>query len=404
MKTSFDLHTTTSPQFQSALQFDLRGRPLAEQVKLAIVRDLWNLGWTVNIDGGKFSIEPPAFYDKDTIRRSMEVKRQETIQHHQEWIRKYTLLAKRNLAYGEEALGSAIRPVIEVCEKPAQHRLFRILRYYWSSPYSDYVGRRIKLIIRDGALPRQPVIGIAALGSPIIHIPERDAFIGWDVKTRTENLIYAMDAYVIGALPPYNELLGGKLVSLILASNEVRSIYHDKYRKQITLQNKRISNELAAIFTTSLYGRSSQYNRLNFNGTQLYQPIGETKGFGTLHLTSSTIALMRAYLESVGVQVGNQFGDGPSWQMRLIRNAGEKLGFDSDFLLRHSFRRRIYYVSLAQNTLPFLKGEETQLDYFDRPLEAIVDFWNSRWKKMRIQNLDVVDRTSLFSPTDFMII
>ncbi|MDX2282576.1 MAG: DUF4338 domain-containing protein [Bacteroidia bacterium] len=403
MKTSFDLHTV-STQLPSGLQFDLRGRPLAEQVKLAIVRDLWNIGWTVNIDSGKFSIEPPAFYDKDTIKKSMEVKRLETIQNHQDWIRKYTFVAKRNLAYGEEALGSAIRPVIEVCEKPAQHRLFRILRYYWSSPYSDYVGRRIKLIIRDGALPQQPVIGIAALGSPIIHIPERDSFIGWDVKTRTENLIYAMDAYVIGALPPYNELLGGKLVSLILASNEVRSIYRDKYREQITLQNKRISNELAAIFTTSLYGRSSQYNRLTFNGKQVFQPIGETKGFGTLHLTSETIALMRAYLESIGVQIGNQFGDGPSWQMRLIRNAGEKLGFDSDFLLRHSFRRRIYYVPLAQNTLPLLKGEDTQLDYFNWPLEAIVDHWKSRWKSKRVQNQDVLNRVLEVSPENFNIL
>src|SRR5436305_6758804 len=121
----------------------------------------------------------------------------------------YADALQQNLASGEEVLRSAIKPVIEVCESKKQQDLFRILRYYWSSPYSEYVGRRIRLIMRDAALPSRPVIGIAALGSPIIHIPERDEWIGWDKVTRTKNLIYTMDAYVIGAIPLYKYLLGG---------------------------------------------------------------------------------------------------------------------------------------------------------------------------------------------------
>lgn len=62
-----------------------------------------------------------------------------------------------------------------------------------------------------------------------------------------------MDAYVIGALPPYNYLLGGKLISYILASDEVREVFSRKY-------GKTKYDQLAAIFTTSLYGKSSQYN------------------------------------------------------------------------------------------------------------------------------------------------
>ena len=71
-------------------------------------------------------------------------------------------------------------------------------------------------------MPNQPVIGIAAIGSPIIHIPERDDFIGWDKETRTKNLIYTMDAYVIGAVPPYNYLLGGKLIAYLLTSKGIQ--------------------------------------------------------------------------------------------------------------------------------------------------------------------------------------
>ena len=35
------------------------------------------------------------------------------------------------------------------------------------------------LLVRDRAAPFHPVIGIAALGSPIVQIKERDDWIGW---------------------------------------------------------------------------------------------------------------------------------------------------------------------------------------------------------------------------------
>ena len=209
----------------------------------------------------------------------MAFKRNEIIAKHKTWIGKNIDFARKNLANGYDVLTSTIDPIIEVCETERQHRLFRMLRYYWSSPHSEYVGRRIKIIIRDNALPSKPVIGIAALGSPIIHIPERDDWIGWNKETRTKNLIYTLDAYVIGAVPPYNYLLGGKLISYLLASNEVREIYRVKYKDQITLKEKRKANKLVGIFTTSLYGSSSQYNRIKYNGELLYKPIGQTKRF-----------------------------------------------------------------------------------------------------------------------------
>ena len=132
------------------------------------------------------------------------------------------------MADGKLVWESSIEPVIEVCETQSQLDTFRFFRFYWSSPYSEYVGRRIKLLIRDNALPQKPLIGIAALGSSIVHIPDRDTWIGWNTKTRTKNLVYVMDAYVLGALPPYNHILGGKLISYLIASNEVRKIYEKK--------------------------------------------------------------------------------------------------------------------------------------------------------------------------------
>lgn len=176
------LKLKTAFKSNNTLYFNIQNKPIEEQVKLSILRDLLNLNWEINYRNGKVEIVPPSFYDKSTIRKSMSVKRNEIIRNNSKWINEHIDFARKNLTDGLSVFTSKIIPTIEVCKSKKQHNLFRIFRYYWSSPYSDYVGRRIKLIIRDSALPNNPVIGIAALGSPIIHIPERDEFIGWDKK------------------------------------------------------------------------------------------------------------------------------------------------------------------------------------------------------------------------------
>ena len=367
-----------------------------EKVVLLILRDLMRLNWSVDTDSERIIVAPPSRYDKAAIKQSMAFRREEILQRNSRWIDAHIGLARRNLADGNDVINSKIEPIVEVCKTRKQHDLFRIFRYYWSSPYSEYVGRRIKLLVRDSALPTCPVIGIAALGSPIIHIPDRDDWIGWDKNTRTQNLNFTMDAYVIGAVPPYNHLLGGKLISYILASREVREIFESKYADSLY-------DRLAGIFTTSLYGRSSQYNRIRTRDRLLYQRIGSTKGFGTLHLTNETFNAMNDYLKSQGVVVSNCFGDGPSWTMRVIRSAGEMLGFDADFLLRHSFKRSIYFVSLANGSKEFLRGDTTVLRNYSSSMHTLVNYWKHRWLRKRRLRADVIQEVKSFQKKNFDI-
>lgn len=378
---------------------------LETKLKLKIIEDLVRIGWEVKFykKGFEIKIVPPNSYDKDAIRSSMAHKRNEYLRQNSDFIIKNINLAKSNLASGVEALNSKIEPVIEVCQTPNQHQLFRIFRCYWSSPYSDYVGRRIRVIIRDHGLKSKPVVGIAALGSPIIHIPERDEFIKWDKKTRTERLNYMVDAYIIGALPPYNQLLGGKLISYILASNEVRRLYEKKYKNQVTLISGKKRNKLAGIFTTSLFGNSSQYNRMKYKGKLVYAPIGYTKGIGTHHLSLETINLMQEFLRCEGIYISYKFGAGPNYIMRIIRTAGEFLGFDGNALLSHSFKRRIYFSPFAENTLEFLRGETEKLIYYNWTQKELVDHWKTRWLSMRLENNKVIADVKRFVPQDFAI-
>ena len=366
------------------------------QIILLIINDLLGMNWEVNVSKEMIKIAPPATYDKSVIRRVMSFGRDSIINKNRTWIDAHIDVARKNLADGTEALKSPISPIIEVCKTPEQMALFRIFRYYWSSPYSDYVGRRIKLIIRDSAVAGNPVIGIAALGSPIIHIPERDRYIGWEKHQRTNRINYMMDAYVIGALPPYNYLLGGKLISYLLASKEIRDIFHEKY--QLSRYNK-----LAGIFTTSLYGKSSQYNRLSFNGRLLYRPIGDTKGFGTLHITDKTFNAMRQFLADQGIIISHRFGSGPSWRMRVIRTAATSLGFNSDELLRHSFKRKIYFIPLAKNSEDFLRGDARKLRYYRQSAKTLTCYWQKRWLHNRKKREEIITQVANFKRESFEI-
>jgi hypothetical protein len=189
----------------------------------------------------------------------------------------------------------------------------------------------------------------------------------------------------------------------MLASNEVREIYSAKYKNKVTNISKRKANRLACIFTTSLYGKSSQYNRIKFDGRLLYVPIGRTKGYGTLHLTNETFDAMRELINARNILVTNRFGDGPVWRMRVIRTACEMLRIDPDFLLRHSFQRNIYAIPLARNFRPFLQGVHTRLNYFDYPMSSLVEFWRERWLSRRKTNLEVIARVAAFRPEQFTI-
>ena len=374
-----------------------------EKVKLLLIRDLFRLNWNIEKLRNKLVISPPSYYDKKIIKKSLNVSRQQILEKNNEWIKKHIDLAKKNLAQGKHVLKSEILPRIEVCKTKKQHSIFRIFRYYWSSPYSEYIGRRIRLLIRDDGIDGSPIIGIAALGSSIIHIPARDKWIGWDKETRTNNIIYTMDAYVLGALPPYNYLLGGKLVSYILASNEIREIYKKKYKDKMTIIRKRKADDLICIFTTSLYGNSSQYNRLRFENRLLYIPIGYTSGYGTLHISNETFLAMQQLLSEKGIMITNRFGDGPNWRMRVVRTASDIIGFDSDVLLRHSYKRGVYAVPLTKNFRSFLLGKADRAIYYNLPLETLVKFWKERWLNMRKKNMNVINKILNFNPDNFRI-
>lgn len=125
----------------------------------------------------------------------------------------------RRLAAGPdvdpERMRVAVRPVMPGTE---DERLFRWVRLHWSVPTSPGYGRRLRFLVTDehnGAL-----VGVIGLGDPVFALRPRDEWIGWDRERRRSALRHVLDAFVVGAVPPYSHLLAGKLVAALLANRK----------------------------------------------------------------------------------------------------------------------------------------------------------------------------------------
>jgi hypothetical protein len=191
-----------------------------------------------------------------------------------------------------------------------------------------------------------------------------------------------MDAYVVGAVPPYSQIIGGKLVAALMGSKEVKTAYERKYMgRQAVISQKENRARLVLLTTTSALGRSSIYNRLAIPQGPKFINIGVTKGFGHFHLSGEIFESLRAYLEALGhpYASGHRFGMGPNWKIRVARAALEKLGIDGNTVLKHGIGREVYAVPLAINWREILLGSEKSVRSCALPAAEISGFCLRRW-------------------------
>ena len=222
------------------------------------------------------------------------------------------------------------------------------------------------------------------------------------------------DLTVCGAIAPYNELIGGKLVAMLSVSPSVVRAYKARYKdhagdiaSSIAGRPIRRKSNLVFVGTTSLYGSgSSQYNRLLMDPEVLgssqpirYKKLGRTRSFGTSHLSSETTRALVSLAEQDGngIRVNSIFGEGVNPEMRKIRRGLSVLGWPADRLLRHGRQRILYGVSLVSNLAPYVLGMEDEPDYLfsldmSDDIRRITDWWFTRWLRRRCTNPDVLER------------
>lgn len=142
---------------------------------------------------------------------------------------------------------------------------------------------------------------------------------------------------------------------------------------------------------------------MRFGNELLYQPIGNTSGYGSLHISNESFRSMLELAEKNGCNTSNRFGSGPNWRMRVIRSACEVLNLNSDIILKHSFSRGLFGIPLANNFRSFLNGETEEASYRNIPLESLVSYWRNRWYATRRKNDIVVQKVRGFRPQQFLI-
>ena len=139
---------------------------------------------------------------KEIIRKLHNGQREERLEAGAEFIRRALPKALPQFANGQEIDPSKIQlRLVRVQSDTADADLFRIASLTWSVPVSTGFGRRLRYLVWDEHHER--VVGLIALGDPVFNLSVRDNLIGWNVHDRAERLVGLLDAYVLGAVPPY---------------------------------------------------------------------------------------------------------------------------------------------------------------------------------------------------------
>lgn len=480
------------------------------------------------------------------------------------------------------AFKSLIQPYLQIVEEATtcEHTglrlgdIWRYFRHTWANEYQTVPGRNIMLLVRDSAAKFHPVIGIAAIASPVVHLTLRDEWIGWApqrfvaeiraapsaswakwVRSKLEQLISGvcfgdlirdrlikksdiavpteaviarleeeagearkrhklhptkaihknptkgaddrdwriraethlfrskrcstlaellraklrltnagfdlptkkalalalstsegrqavetirkhvkaihigndvLDISVCGAIAPYSEILGGKLVAMLLASPEIVGAYRRRYGSKgsiiaSSMAGHRVGRKpkLVALTTTSLYGAElNQYTRIRIPAREIgaaidegiaFKKLGLTRGQGSFHFSAVTVDLIEVLLSQLSDNrsVNSIFGEGVSPRLRKIRDGLNECGFPSDAVLTHGSPRIVYGVALTSNLRNYLLERASQPRYL-LPQEPaaeitnrIADFWRRRWLHRRAIRPEIIERVqqhTLVSP------
>ncbi len=318
---------------------------------------------------------------KEAIRAAHQLQREERSAKQKDFLKaKFPKLAPY-FATGVEIDPTQVRPRLErVTSGTLKADLFKLASLTWSVPVSPGFGRRLRYLVWDEGHER--LMGILAIGDPVFNLRTRDEYIGWTGEQRATQLIHTMDAYVLGAVPPYNQLLGGKVVASLLRTREIYDDFLATYGARKGVISGKINQaRLAAITTTSSMGRSSVYNRVNLGRKHYLKPIGYSSGYGHFHIPDRLFLELRDYLRTKDHRYadGHKFGKGPNWRMRVTRAALDMIGERTN-LMMHGVKREVFICEMASNTVEFLKGEVAELDLSDlKSVKEVAALACQRW-------------------------
>ncbi len=324
-------------------------------------------------------------YDKETFKRIQRNAKASQIAEHRKFLVRSFKTAKEFCRNGSEIIPENIRlDLREVRPDSPEANLFLWWNLaWWSMPYQRAYGRQMRFVIWD--VEHDNPFGLILLQSPLLRMKARDDYL----KLPRESLDYwanmSMNAQRIGALPPYNDLIGGKMAALAMTSNETRRAYRKKYSgKKTLMEGRTLKPDLLFLTTTSAFGKSSIYDRLKYKDFLAAIPIGYTQGAGTFHMPENLTREIYAMLQKRNIDTATGYGHGPSRKIKLFKKAFAYLGL-KDFYT-HGIRREVYLFPLARNLSNIIHKNKRPV-WHDRPFRDIAEYWKERWALPRSKRM-----------------
>lgn len=346
--------------------------PSTSKLKKNILKILKLQGYKVK-SGGFFLHDE----ERDTKRQAHYVAKAERMLDNESLIINHSDLVKKFMVDGKAIDVAKIDPVlVEVRPGTQWEILFRWWNLvWWSLPYERSYGRQMRFILWDKY--HKAPMGLIGLQSPILSWGVRDRYLGIGTTDRDFWVNQSLNAQRLGALPPYNSLLGGKLVAAMMSTDYVRRKFKEKYSSIKTiLKDRNIPADLLFITTTGAYGKSSVYSRLKMNGDEIGTFLGYTQGTGSFHIPNFLYEDLILYLKKKNLDVQRGYGNGPSRKIRLIDQAMTLLGFKNG--INHSIKRSVYLFPFAKNINAVINNGEKP-KWNKRSQKEVAEFWKQRW-------------------------
>ena len=269
-----------------------------------------------------------------------------------------------------------------------------------------------RILFKKVGLESNPVKGLAMIFSSKNPLDKQHFSLALRFFADVKINDHGIDIGVCGPVDPYGEILGGKLITLLLSSKEIKNFFqrrYEHYKSPSTINSSKNGSpvyskaDLVYLTVSSLYGNSSMYNRIKLSKKDfpyLKKSIelerlksdeeNKTKGQGISQYSKTTTKLIQILRNKIEkeTKVDGTFGQGASSKMRKTRG-GLNLLFDktkctireNDFI-EHSITKNRYIFSQTDNLLNFfLTGKDKgQLN----SSKEITYAWIERWVSKRI--------------------
>jgi len=267
-----------------------------------------------------------------------------------------------------------VNVILKLCEDEKSKELWNYHRTVVSThPWTGYVGRQMRYLVMDKKTNK--ILGIIGLGSDILPLKKRNEYCHIGSIMQKENstkIQHFMNMFVCVSTYPFGMFTGGKLIALLSVSNKIYKDFFTKY-----------GFPLYGVTTTSLYGKSIQYDRLYDQNTELarWKYLGLTEGKSLIHISSKTRKLTNECFSDLGLKLNKRFPTYPlKKKMTPLLKFFPNIGMNDVMSVPH--HRGIYFCWLINEQDIFHKKNVIPT-FIDRPLDKIVNYWKKRWFERR---------------------